>query len=335
MKKLLYVILGIVVLYLILALVGKSRVIVERSIVVNQPVEMVKKHLGDHKFFHEKWSPWTEKDPAMTINYTGNPGEVGHSMNWSSKVEEVGQGTMAITAVNGDSIVEKLSFEGMGDSKAYFISTPKDGGTNVTWGMDMHIGFFSRPIMMFMNMDKMIGPDYEKGLANFKKVMESIPAETAASKLEVKETEWPETYFVGSKRQIVGMNEMQNFFGKHFPAIGEALGKDKIQPTAAPIALYWSFDEKEMKGDMAAVFKVGTPAKVKGFETFTFPAGKVLVVDYYGPYEKIMDAHIAIGEAMKQKGINDQHAVFEEYVTDPGTEKDSTKWLTKVYYLLK
>jgi effector-binding domain-containing protein len=336
MKKLLYVILGLIGIYLILALVGKSRCVVERSVVVNQPVDVVKKALTDHKFFHDKWSPWTEKDPAAVTNYIGNPGEIGHAMTWSSKVEEVGQGTLAIVAMNGDSIIEDLSFEGMGTSKAYYIVTAKDGGSNVTWGMDMKIGFFFRPIMMFMNMDKMIGPDYEKGLANLKKAMESMPAEnTASTTYEVKEMEWPESHYVAAKRQILTLAEMAPFFAKNFPAIAEALGKEKIQPIAPPTSIYWSFDEKEMKGDLTAAFKVGSATKVKGWESYSFPAGKVLMVDYYGAYEKIGDAHMAIGTHMKEKGIKDQTAVFEEYVTDPMSEKDTAKWLTKVYYLLK
>jgi len=333
MKKVLYVLIGIFVVYLILAIVGKSRIVVEREITINKPAEIVKSKMSDHKFFHEKWSPWTEKDPSMTVNYTGNAGEVGHSLSWTSDVKEVGQGTMAIVAFNGDSIIQRLSFEGMGDSKVYFIVKGKENGTNVTWGMDMKIGFFARPIMMFMNMDKMIGPDFEKGLANLKTSLESLQEESATTEYEIKEIEWPESNYVG-KKETVSFEKMSEFFGKHYSAIFQELGKNKINPESAPSALFTMWDEANKKADVAAVVKVGKDVKLKGYENFTYPASKVLHIAYYGAYDKSANAHYAMDDYMKKKGMT-QNVVIEEYVTDPGAEKDTAKWLTNIYYLLK
>lgn len=334
MKKVLYVILGLVVLYLILCLVGPKGATVTRSTTINAPVQQVQMKMADLKFFQEQWSPWTERDPQMQVTYLGEPGKEGYGYSWKGN-DEVGQGTLTVVGFSGDSLLQKLSFEGMGDSKAFYVVNGKDAGTNVTWGISMDYGFLSRGMMLFMNMDKMMGADFEHGLDKLKKAIESMPAEPSTAKLEVKETEWPETSWVGSKREVVGVAEMQAYFGKHFPAIGEACGKEKVEPQGAPTALYWSFDEKTMKGDLAAVFKVANGTKLKGFETYTFPSAKVLHVEYYGDYSKIMNAHMAIDAHMKEKGIDGQTAVFEEYVTDPGTEKDTTKWLTNVYYLLK
>ena len=109
---------------------------------------------------------------------------------------------MAITAMSGDSIVMALGFEGHGESKAYYIVKDSSGNAAVTWGMEMNIGFFGRPIMMFMNMDKMIGPDFEKGLNKLKTAVESIQQEVEAN-YEIKEVEWPETNYAGSKKEII------------------------------------------------------------------------------------------------------------------------------------
>jgi effector-binding domain-containing protein len=332
MKKVLYVILGLFVVYLILATTGKSRVIVERNITISKSPAFVKSKLMDLQFFHQSWSPWTEKDPAMTVDYNGNTGEVGHSMNWKSDVKEVGNGTLTIVATNGDSIIERLTFEGMGDSKAYHIVTGTENETNVVWGMDMQVGFFFRPMMMFWDMDEMIGPDYEKGLANLKLVLENSN-DNGTANYDIKETEWPEVTYVG-KKETVAFSKMEEFFGKNYQAIFTELGKNKINPESAPSAIFSTYDEANQKADVAAVARVAKGIKLKGFETFSYPASKVYHIAYYGAYDKSANAHYAMDDYMKKKGV-EQSVVIEEYVTDPGTEKDTTKWLTNIYYLIK
>ena len=65
MKKILYVLLGLIAVYLILCLIGPSSVRVERSISIHAQADVIKSKIVDLKFFHETWSPWTEKDPQM------------------------------------------------------------------------------------------------------------------------------------------------------------------------------------------------------------------------------------------------------------------------------
>ena len=65
-------------------------------------------------------------------------------------------------------MVQRLTFEGMADSRAYFSIKEQPTATDVTWGMIFEVGFFGRPMMLFMNMDKMLGADYEKGLSKLK-----------------------------------------------------------------------------------------------------------------------------------------------------------------------
>lgn len=94
MKKILYVLLGLVALYFILCIVGPAHVKVERSININASADLIKTKLGDYKFFHESWSPWTEKDPGMKTTYTGEAGKEGHSIAWESDKKDVGKGSM-------------------------------------------------------------------------------------------------------------------------------------------------------------------------------------------------------------------------------------------------
>lgn len=333
MKKVLYVILGIILLYVILAFCGPKQIKVERQISINKSTGLVKEKLTDYKFFHDKWSPWTEKDPAMKTSYEGTPGEIGHRYTWSGN-KDVGSGAMQLKAFNGDTIMQSLTFEREGESKAYYILKDNNSSTDVTWGMMFDVGFMGRPFMLFMNMDKMLGEDYDKGLANLKSALESEKEGLAAKHYDIEEIQWEEKNLVGTKLTKMNASQMGAFFGENFPKLGADLGKNKIEPNMAPCALVTFWDEKTMDCECAAVMSVASGKTMKGWETHKIPASKVLHVAYYGSYEKSGDAHMAMGEYMKEKGLKDSY-VIEEYVTDPMIEKDTAKWLTNIYYILK
>lgn len=334
MKKILYVIIGICALYLILCFFGPSKIKVERSIDIKATsVEDLQHQLADLKFFHDKWSPWTKRDPNMKTIYTGVCCEPGSTYRWESELDSVGKGTMTFNKFTPDSVLLTLNFDGMGDNDLYFITKPSTNGTiNVTWGVVFDIGFFGRVPMMFINMDKMIGPDYENGLAKLKQEIESMPAETATN-YEVKELSWDAKTFYGVKDKL-SFEKIAAFFGTSYGKIGDALGKAKAQPIGMPKAIYFTFDEKTMVTDVAAVMEVANGTKLEGVEKFETPASKVLLIEYFGAYDKSANAHYAMDAYMKQKGLT-QTFVLEEYANDPMTEKDTAKWQTNIFYLVK
>jgi len=172
MKKVFYVIIALFVLYFVLAFFGPKTVKAERHVTINASSNLVKERLGDYQYFHDKWSPFTEKDPNMKTSYTGAPGQPGHHYEWSGN-SEVGTGSMTLERYSGDSLIQKLSFEGQGDAKAYFIVKDNNAASDVTWGLMFDVGFMMRTPMLFMSMDNMIGKDYEKGLARLKQTIES------------------------------------------------------------------------------------------------------------------------------------------------------------------
>ena len=181
MKKVLYVIGGIALIYLVFCLFGPSVIKVERAVSINASADVVKSKITDYAVFNQ-WSPWAEKDPAMKFTLEGTAGTVGHKYAWEGN-KEVGKGTMTLTKVDGDLITEDLHFDGRGVSSVSFALKPEGTGTNVTWGIDMNIPFFGRGMMLFMKgkMDQMLGGDFEKGLGKLKTVVESIPPVVADS----------------------------------------------------------------------------------------------------------------------------------------------------------
>ncbi|MES2132249.1 MAG: SRPBCC family protein, partial [Bacteroidota bacterium] len=202
MKKILYVVIGLLVIYLILCMVGPSSIRVERSTEINAAADGIRTKIVDLKFFHESWSPWTEKDPGMKVTYTGEPWKEGSSMSWESEKKEVGKGSMTYKYTHNDTVMQSLNFEGHGEAQVYHVvSSTGDNKSRVTWIMQNKVPFFLRAIMLFMNMDKMVGPDFEKGLSKLKAAMESMAAEPTVH-YDVKELNWEAKTFYGKGEKL-------------------------------------------------------------------------------------------------------------------------------------
>lgn len=332
MKKVLYVIVGLIAIYLILCLFGPKEMNIERSTTVNAKPEVLVPMLGDLKFFHEKWSPWSELDPNMQVTYEGSAGAVGHLYKWSGN-DDVKSGSIVIDSMLPRRVVQTLTFgEGDMKSKAWFTVVPEGEGSLVTWGMFGETPFLFRAMALFMNMEKMVGDHYEKGLAKLKSVVESTAQEAPKAAYEVKEMNWDEKTFVG-KRSVVTFDKIGAFFGENLGKILEELKKNKVEPQMAPLGIFWKYDESKGETDMAAAMCVPNGTKLKGYEQWVTPATKVLMVEYYGDYAKTMPAHMAIDEYMKKNNLT-QSMVIEEYANDPAEVKDTAKWLTNIYYVL-
>lgn len=174
MTILLYILAGLVGLILILALLAPKTYDVSRSIVIAQPKQKVFDVLRSLKE-QDKWSPWAKRDPNMKKEYRGTDGEVGSVSYWNGN-KEVGEGEQEITKiVDGERIEGELRFlkPWKSESDCYFET--KDAGTGsteVTWGFSGKNKFPFSIMMLFMSMDKMVGKDFEEGLATLKAMME-------------------------------------------------------------------------------------------------------------------------------------------------------------------
>ncbi|MEQ1744814.1 MAG: SRPBCC family protein [Saprospiraceae bacterium] len=331
LKFLLYLILGLGVLWVALGIFGKKDYHIERSIEIDAPKDVVYDQVRLFENF-PAWSPWAPLDPNMKTSIEGTDGTVGAVYKWAGN-DKVGVGQETITALAPDRIDIKITFiePFESTSPSYMLFEENDKKTKVTWGFDMHIAFPWNGLAMFTDMDAGVGKDYEKGLGNLKKVCEAI-AHKKYRGYEVAVEEIPQRFYVGV-RKTVAFQDMHAFFETTFGKAMEAVQKNGATLSGAPAGLFWKYDEQAGSADMAAAMPVAADGKFGGGMS-VFPIGgtKALVISYYGPYEKTGDAHYAMDEYMAEKKLQNVPPVIEEYVTDPGKEPDTSKWLTRVVY---
>ncbi len=175
MDILLYILAGIVILVLLLALIAPKTYNVFRSVEIKRSKNEVFEHLKSLKK-QDEWSPWATRDPNMKKSFTGTDGEVGCISHWSGN-KEVGEGEQEITKIiPGERIEGELRFfkPWKSQSDCYLqVDDGSAGSTKVTWGFSGKNKFPISIMMLFMNMDKSVGKDFEEGLATLKSQLES------------------------------------------------------------------------------------------------------------------------------------------------------------------
>ena len=175
-KKILIGLVVIVAILLVIIALQPSHYQVERSATISAPASVVFAQVNDfHKW--NAWSPWAKLDPAMKQTFEGAPAGAGAVYTWTGN-KEVGEGRMTITESHKTDLVKiKLEFlkPFAATSTTEFTFTPQGNQTAVKWKMSGENNFIAKAFHLVMSMDKMIGGDFEKGLAQMKSVAEAAP----------------------------------------------------------------------------------------------------------------------------------------------------------------
>jgi hypothetical protein len=146
---------------------------VVRSAAIPAPAAVVFSQVNDfHKW--EAWSPWAKMDPAAKNGFAGAPSGTGAVFEWAGN-SKVGEGRMTLTESRPPELIRiQLDFVRpfAGTNITEFTFRPEGNQTVVTWSMSGDNNFIARAFCLFVNMDKMVGGEFEKGLANLKSVTE-------------------------------------------------------------------------------------------------------------------------------------------------------------------
>ncbi|HEX7643997.1 MAG TPA: SRPBCC family protein [Burkholderiaceae bacterium] len=169
MLTIVYIIAALIAVVLILAAMRPDTFRIERKITIKAAPEKVYALIDD---FHNwpAWSPWEKLDPVMSRSFSGAASGKGAGYAWQGN-KKVGKGAMEILeAQQPDKIVIKLDFfePFEAHNTAQFDLSSAGGETTVTWAMYGPSPYMMKLMHMFMNMDKMVGKDFEEGLNNLK-----------------------------------------------------------------------------------------------------------------------------------------------------------------------
>lgn len=185
MRKKLLIIVGVlaaifVVLLIVIAMQpGEFRI--ARSITIAAPPEAVFEHINDlHKW--QAWSPWAKKDPNAKATFEGPETGKGSKFHWAGN-DQVGEGSMTISeSVPAERVKFLLEFKKPFEdtSTAEFHLKPEGDKTTVTWSMYGEQQFIEKAFCLLMDMDAMLGADFNQGLTSLKGIVEGAKPEGAS-----------------------------------------------------------------------------------------------------------------------------------------------------------
>ena len=172
----LIIVLCIVAIPFILGAFKSSEFKLEREVTINKPKQQVFDYVK-HIKNQDSFAVWMSLDPNMKRQYSGTDGTVGFVSEWDSANKKVGAGRQTIVSIKeGERVDMKLEFlkPWKNVSDAYFTTEAlSDKQTKITWGYyNNTIKYPMKVTMVFMDMKKMIGNDFDKGLAKMKEVLE-------------------------------------------------------------------------------------------------------------------------------------------------------------------
>ena len=318
-------------LYLIACFVGPQKFDAGSSVEMDAPAYLVYNQITDLNTWKD-WGPWMENDPNMKLNIGEKAKGVGAKYTWESASE--GNGALEIIeAEPNKSMKTKIEFDGFdGFSYGQWNIEEKDGKSTVSWHMKSEddIPFYLRGMFAMMNMSNM----FTTGLDNIKKIVEPLAKEPKTYRgYTINVIDFPAKNFL-AKRDKVSFDAVSQFYATNLGVLFAQVQKSGGEMDGMPYGLFYEWDEENAQTDMAAAIPVKAPINVEGYSTISTEASKALTIDYYGDYSGSADAHYGIDEYIKERNLPAAKLVMEEYVTDPTTEKDPAKWLTKITYLV-
>lgn len=329
-KRIILIILAILIILVIVAFLLPRTWHVSRSVYIDANKNFIYAYTG----FLSKWNLWTpwtkEADSTAKYELIGPDGEAGTVRKWDGKT--IGIGEMRITRVVPGEVLEfDVSFnKGRFQSKGDITIEQSGDSSKVTWHAQGENGY--NPVARYFGliMDHMMGGDLEKALSKLKRVIEErkkwprIEETTIGeqSVLLVRDSAGPETY--------------SQAFGKGYGEIMAYIHQNKLKPTGKPFAIYLKWDSVTRNAVLDMGFAVDKQTPGKGRVRFEkIPPQKIVMAYYFGDYNNLSPAYNALNKYIREAGKQIAGNPWEIYITDPGTEKDTLKWETDIFFPVK
>lgn len=338
LKRIIVLIIALAVIYCVAGLFGPSDYKVERSREINAPIEIVFEQVSKFNNWNG-WSPWKEKDSTASYIISGDDGMIGTKYEWTGDPEIAGKGSMTVTEMELD---KKFAYDleftepWQMKSKGYFELSFSDETTTISWVDEGDIPFIQRPMMLFMDLDDMIGPDFERGLFKIDS-LSNIVVEGADYSKNISEVDYEGATFIGVRHNVMISEIDSSLYGNSYEKLMKYCMDNEIQITGSPCTITTSWDKETNSCSMLIGMPIieHEPVEGNGFEYMVLNAGKSLLYTYYGDYDGVGLAYFELENYVTNNNLETKNISIEEYVTDPTTVESQDEVLTNVYYLLK
>ena len=325
--RLLYIVITLVVLVIVIAFFMPKKMEIERSIVIHAKPETVFNHVNNLRNW-DLWSPWNRLDPEMVITYGDSWKGENASYDWVSDMPEVGEGSLKITeSITNETIRTRLDFKDWGGANAAMAFEPISEGVKVTWGFESdRIGLISRWFYLLMDIRSSLENDYDKGLEALKSISETMDITV--------DIDWVDEFEALTTDTEGKPENISMLLAEGYGKITKAIEENNAAQAGNVFAIYHEYtDEKVVIEPGLPVDKEIPSSEEVHFKTI--PAHKAIIAHHYGPYHELSTTYQALEGLMKKYGLEKDGPVWDIYVTDPGLEKDPTKWLTKICFPVK
>jgi effector-binding domain-containing protein len=306
-----------------------------RTRTINASAQLIFNEINDYKNW-ESWSPWLEKEPGIQFTYPEQTSGVGGSYSWTGND---GNGMMKTLEVNPyDSILQEIKFENFPASQVYWKFDSKGPSTDVTWGMKSDNMSFMLKFFAAISggMDKMVGPDYERGLEKLDSLIMNKMSKYDISIQGIKE--YGGGYYLYKTTNATSAN-ISATMGKQYGSIMMYMAQNQIQVNGMPLTVYQEMNQQEGTVIMSNGIPVSEKIEVADDSDVLcgyIPKTKVLKTVLKGNYTNLSGAWAATMKHLQDKGLEQSDLKpFEIYTNDPGKFPNPADWVTEIYIPLK
>lgn len=305
-----------------------------RSVTIDAPAERIFEQVNDVEKW-VNWSPWAAMDKTAEFTYDEQTTGSGASYSWSG--DTVGSGTLTIIeSTPFSSIKTRLEFTEPNQvtSSGYWIFEEDNGQTKVTWGNTGSLPFLMRFIGAMM--DRQLGETFQDGLNNLKALVENTSQseeneEPQHGQIDIVDVNGG--MYVGKRYTNLPWSEMEAAYSNGWQEIYNVLGMEAKKITGPPFGSFVTWNEDEQLTTMIVGVPVETDIAIsEPLEKGQMYSGKAIRYTHFGAYELTGEGHMAVEQYFIDNDLTYNGEPWESYVTDPGAEPDTSKWLTYIYY---
>lgn len=319
LKILIFVVLGLIAIFVIVGLFLPSKMKVERSITIDAPPFYAFMQVDNLRNYNE-WSPWLVMDPNMKIEYEGPASGVGAAYSWTSGDANVGIGKLTIAESKPyESIQTELQFAD-GQGQGYWKFEPAEGKTKVTWSVESDLGGNIMAKYMGVFADATMGALFEQGLQKLKKLAEQDAKNGYILSIEETDMEPMKYYF--ALDSSADMSDLHSLYAAAYGELTTFFETNKIKMTKPPISITRRYEEGK-----PFVFEAGMPADATDVEPTgrisagEVEGGKVVKATMFGPYENMTPVYNQVFEYIRKNNLQVRGDSWEVYLNDPYTVK--------------